>query len=235
MNIKKITFFPAVILTLVSSAFSQATTEWSGSATYGFESEYIFRGYYISGDTFTPSAEGRFNDENSSLYLGVRTQLPSQKDDNKNKLNQYYAGGEFNMGEDFIVDLGVSYYQFLPFTDDSPAEATIGLTWDVLLSPAVYAYLDFDGDMTTFEGSVGHAFTLDQQSAIIWSAYVGQSDFALGSTYAGLILDYSYSFTRYARLTLGGRLATLDPDAPDGSEFESDTRAWWGVSFTAGF
>jgi len=49
----------------------------------------------------------------------------------------------------------------------------------------------------------------------------------------GVMVDYSYSFTRYARLTLGGRWISTDPDV-DYADAD-DSVAWWGVSFTAGF
>jgi hypothetical protein len=50
------------------------------------------------------------------------------------------------------------------------------------------------------------------------------------------MLDYSYSFTRYARMTVGGRVAQLSPDdGVLGFSAEDDTRVWWGMSFTAGF
>lgn len=235
MNMKKIAFLNALLLTLISSAFAQGETDFSASATYGFESEYIFRGFLISGDTFTPSAEGRINNQNSTFYGGVRTALPSQKDDNKRKMNEYYLGWELDIADKYIVDIGVSHYEFLPFMDDSPNEVNLGFTIDTILSPSVYVYTDFDGEMTTYEGSVGHAFALDQKSAIMVTAYAGFSDFHVGSTYQGAMIDYSYSFTRYARFTIGGRIARLDPDAPGDDDLVKDTRVWWGVSFTAGF
>jgi len=233
---KRTAFLPALLLTIASSAFAQES-DFSASATYAFESEFVFRGFQIAEDTFTPSAEGRINSGSNTYYMGVRTGLPTQKLDNKLKMNEYYVGGEFGLGDSFTLDVGVSHYQFLPFTDDQATEGMVGLTWDSFLSPSIYVYADSDGEMTTIEGSVGHAFALDQKSAIMVTAYAGTSEFYIGSNYAGMMIDYSYSFTRYARFTIGGRLARLDPDAPegDGAVIEADTRAWWGVSFTAGF
>ncbi len=233
---KKITFLPALLLTIASSAFAQ-DTDFSASASYAFESEFIFRGFEIAGDTFTPSAEGRINAGNNTYYLGVRTALPTQKTDNKRKMHEYYFGGEFDLGDKFTLDLGLSHYQFLPFTEDSATEGILGLSLKAPLSPSIYFYGDTDGEMVTIEGSIGHAFKLDQKSAIMVTGYAGISDFYVGSNYAGVMLDYSYSFTRYARFTVGGRVARLDPDAPEGDEplVDSDTRVWWGVSFTAGF
>ncbi len=236
MNMKKIAFLPALLLTAASSAFAQ-DTDFSASATYAFESEFNFRGFQIAGDTFTPSAEGRINSGLDTYYFGVRTALPTEKDDNRVKMHEYYAGGEFHFGEKFAVDLGVSHYQFLPFSEDSATEGILGLTWKGPLNPSLYVYADTDGDMLTFEGSLGHAIVIDQKSALLFTGYVGTTEFHVGSNYAGFMIDYSYSFTRYARFAVGGRIARLDPDAPDAGDelVEADTRVWWGVSFTAGF
>ncbi len=237
MKMKKTSFLATILLTFVSSAFAQESGTLSGSATYGFESDFIFRGFHISGDTFTPSAEGRVNAENSTYYAGVRTALPTKKADNRVKMHEYYLGAEFEVMEDFSIDLGLSHFDFIPFTDESVTEGMIGLTWDTLLSPALYVYADSDNETTTYEGSIGHAFPIDQKSAIMVTGYVGNSEFYTGSTYYGAMLDYSYSFTRYARLTFGVRYVSLDPEEADVLELaiDSDNVTSWGVSFTAGF
>ena len=235
MKMKKIAFLHAMLLTLISSAVAQDSSSFSGSATYGYESNFVFRGFYVAEDTFTPSAEGRLNNENSTFYLGVRTALPTKKEDNKIKMHEYYVGGEIEFLEDFVLDVGASYYDFIPFSDDSPTEGMIGLTWDVPFSPAIYVYHDFDGEMTTVEGSFGYSIPLDQKTAIMLTGYVGSSDFYVGSEYFGAMVDLSYSFTRYARFTVGARYASLNPDEPVPEEMDEDSKFWWGVSFTAGF
>ena len=239
MNMKKIAFLPALFLTVISSAFAQEQ-DLSASASYAYESEFIFRGFEVAQDTFTPSAEGRIITDSTTIYAGVRTALPTKKLDNKRKMHEYYLGTEFSVMDNMKIDVGVSHYQFLPYTDDSATEGMLGLSFDTILNPAIYVYADSEGDMFTFEASAGHAFVLDQKSAIMVTAYLGQTDFYVGSSYAGLMIDYSYSFTRYARFTVGGRVANLDPDAPyqgndDEMIIEGDTKVWWGVSFTAGF
>ncbi len=233
---KKIAFLPALLLTIASSAFAQEQ-DFSASASYAFESEFIFRGYQIAEDTFTPSAEGRLISGDNIYYLGVRTAMPTKKLDNNRKMHEYYAGGEIALSDLVTMDLGISHYQFLPFSEDASTEGLLGFTLNTVLSPSIAFYSDIDGEMTTIEGSIGHALEIDQKSAIMFTGYIGTSDFYMGSNYAGLMLDYSYSFTRYARFTVGARAASLDPDAPDdGSSLtESDTRVWWALSFTAGF
>jgi len=181
MNMKKITFLSTLLLTLVSVSNAQVESGLSGSATYGFESEFVFRGFNIAGDTFTPSAEGRVNSEMGTYYAGVRTALPTQKDDNRRKMHEYYLGGEVGLGSDFVLDLGISHYEFLPFTDESATEGVLGLTWDTVLSPAFYIYSDSDGEMTTYELSLGYALALDKQSAIMFTGYAGQSEFMLAA------------------------------------------------------
>jgi hypothetical protein len=235
MKMKKIAFLHAMLLTLISSTFAQNSAELSGSATYGYESKFIFRGFMISDDTFTPSAEGRINYDNSIIYAGVRTALPTKKTDNKTKMHEYYLGCELDVLENFVVDLSFSHYQFLPYTDESPNEAILGLTWDVPFSPSIYVYYDLDGEMATVEGSFGYSIPLDQKTAIMLTGYVGTSDYYLGSNYAGAMVDLSYSFTRYARFTMGARFVSLSPDEAGPDMLEDDTEVWWGMSFTAGF
>jgi hypothetical protein len=130
----------------------------------------------------------------------------------------------------------LNHFDFLPITDESANEAIVGVSMKNPFNPSLYVYYDFENNLTTLEGSFGYAIPIDQKSAVLFTAFLGLSDYYIGSKYAGIMADYSYSFTRYARVVIGGRIARTDPDATTGFEHvRSETRTWWGVSFTAGF
>lgn len=233
MNIKIATISIALVIALSPVVHAQVDERLSVSATYAFESEFVFRGVQIAGDTFTPSVEARYKaDENMDLYFGLWTSLPVQKVYNSIKEHEYYAGVTFPVFENLKLDLGGSYYQYRPYTDDSTVEGYVGLTWESLLSPAVYYYYDADMEESTVEISAGYTIPIDLKTGLILGGYVGYSEFAGDSKYIGLMADLSYSFTRYARATIGARMAHLDPEE---DLLDTDTRLWWGASFTAGF
>jgi len=244
MNKKTIAIATSALLSVLNFAQAQDEGDFSASATYAYESEFIYRGYVVAEDAFTPSVEGRLLGETFDLYFGLHTALPVDKDDNRTKMHEYYVGSTVEVAEDFKIDFGGSFIDFQPFRDDSTVETFLGITWENILTPAVYAYYDMDNSEITIEASAGHSFVIDTKSAIMLTGFVGASEFGpdedlagvedTDSFYYGAMLDYSYSFTRYARMTAGVRFANVDNDF-DLNEDLDKTRVWFGASFTAGF
>lgn len=244
MNKKTIAIASSALLSFFNFAQAQDEGDFSASATYAFESEFIYRGYVVAEDTFTPSVEGRVLGETFDLYFGLHTALPVEKDDNRTKMHEYYVGTNFEVADDFKLDVGASFIDFQPFRDDSAVETFFGLTWEGPISPAVYLYYDVDQEEITIEASAGYSFVIDTKSAVMLTGFAGNSEFGpdedltggvdTDSTYYGAMLDYSYSFTRYARMTVGVRFANVDNDF-ELNENLDESRLWWGASFTAGF
>jgi uncharacterized protein (TIGR02001 family) len=207
------------------------------SGTFDFESQYIFRGKQRGWQSFQPGVEFGYPIMGGEAYAGVWT---NQQIDNKAAFYQdevdFYAGYAYPVTDMFVLDAGFTYYWFSsnnarpanafgPSFSSGPArqnrEIYVGATADVIMSPAVYFYYDFDQNQTVIEGSVGYSFDLGEYAgigglAIDLGAYYGwlNAKRAYGMTgagvdngymYGGATVDFVYSISQNVSASVGAR------------------------------
>lgn len=212
-----------------------AQDEVSGSATVAWESAYVFRGAQFGEESIQPAFDIAIGD----FYAGVWGALDLGSGDEID----YYAGYGFAATEMISIDVGVTYYTYPnseDFENGGTVEAYLGAAFDAMLEPSVYVYYDFDLEVFTIEGGLGHSVELSEA----WSLGLGGSvGFASGDdiedyTYYLATADFSYALTETASVGIGVRWSGStedlifdqfeDPD-PDSSLF------WWGLSASVGF
>ncbi|NRA27948.1 MAG: hypothetical protein HRU10_11960 [Opitutales bacterium] len=217
-------------ITAIVAAFAVASAsaqELSISTTVGYESTYIFRGAELADDIFHGSVDFAYGD----FYAGIWTAQPITESQ-ANEID-FYAGYGVAVSDLVSLDFGgtIYYYPEAGSGDESTFEAYIGAAFDVLASPAIYVYYDFDLEWVTVEGSVGYSIPLSEEASFDLGGYIGyiDGDDIDGGYYVGATADISYTFTDYASGSIGIRVSDLDDDLGGDGEF------YWGASFSAGF
>lgn len=225
---KKITTILAASVASVSIAGAE---ELSISSTFAWESTYVFRGVQLAEEYFAPSVDLSYG----GFYAGVWAALPV--DSIANEVD-FYAGYGFGVGEAMSADVGFTYYTYPDSGDDffddvNTLEFYAGLSFDTMLSPAVYVFYDIDLEALTFEVSGGHTIDVSDVSAVDISVYLGyvEPDDFDSYLYYGLGASYSYAFTDNAAFSIGLNWYGADEDYMDGD----DNELTLSTSFTAGF
>jgi uncharacterized protein (TIGR02001 family) len=243
-----------------------AAPELSVSATFGWESKYVFRGVQLAEEILTPSVDVSYG----GAYVGIWAAMPmdhvassSSEDGYLNEID-FYAGYGMNLTDILSIDVGATYYSYPSVQEElfgsvNTLEGYAGIAAEVLLSPAVYAYYDFDLEISTFEGSIGHSFALAENVSLDLGAYVGiailnpedpeegEEEADDSSVYYGATADISYAIRETSSLTFGVRWAGNSVDDSFFSDFEDkfpaegvtpdldDAAFWYGFSFSTGF
>ncbi|MEL7028545.1 MAG: TorF family putative porin [Pseudomonadota bacterium] len=225
--------------------------ELSISATWAYESEYIFRGVQFSDSSFQPSLDISYG----AFYIGAWAALPVGDNDVAfGDEIDLYAGYGFDISDLVSADVGVTYYTFpdaasgffdtLDEEDGTGAntvEPYVGFAFAVPLDPSVYFYYDFMFDTFTLQGDAGYSYPLTDEASFDLGAYVGHvfdDDDDADYTYYGVSADVGYAFADNASGSLGVRWGgssedTFFDDINDGTV--QDNSFWWGLSFGAGF
>lgn len=252
----------------IGAASLNAQEQLSVSATVGWESEYVFRGESLAEEIFTPAIDVSMG----GMYAGLWAALPSDRDaDVKTELD-LYAGYSMAVSELVSLDFGGTYYTYIndiqdviddnDDTADNSFEIYVGGAFDVMFSPSIYAYYDFDVENFTLESSAGYSWGLAEGLSLDLGVYLGwvminddennkgryvpeddesEDLFVEGEDtywYYGASLDLVYSFTDTASFSIGGRFGGSSEDTLV-DEWRTmsmeDSKFWWGWSFTAGF
>jgi len=228
---------------------AQSLADLTLTGTFNLESEYVFRGQKLAQESFQPSLEAGLPLYGGDFYAGVWTNLPIEN--NAENEIDFYAGFAYPVTDMFTVDVGAIYYWY-PSQDNSPLDGTVdrerevyvGVSADVILSPAVYGFWDFDQEGWTLEGSVGYTFDLEQAAGVSGAAlelggYLGYTDVddvsagqgteaGNGYGYVGGSADLTYQVNEATSTGLGVRVAYNNDDIPGAS----DTFFWWGANVT---
>lgn len=236
----------------------------SMSVTFGWESEYVFRGIQRAEEIYAPSIDFSMG----GAYAGVWAALPVDDDGVLGGGNEidFYAGYGMALSDLLSMDVGVTYYTYNStpsgslLTREDTVEVYVGAALDTILNPAFYVYYDIDLENFTLELSGGHSVPLTEVLSLDIGAYVGwvtlEGFDTRGNTgvsrtifdddylYYGASLDLVYSLSENASISVGGRYAARDTALLNGPDFndiddiltdgDKDT-VWWGVAFTAGF
>jgi len=220
-------------LLATTGAFSLSAQDYSVTADFTFESEYVFRGVFLAQNTFMPSLEVAAGD----FYAGIWTAQPVDGKENgvafDNEID-LYAGYGFAAGDVTTIDVGATLYWYPEnggAYDDTTFEPFIGAAFDVATSPALYLYYDTELETMTLEGSLGYSFELSEAASLDLGAFLGFVDPDGGDeyTYYGATADLVYSLNETSSISAGIRLSDVDEDAVGKGRF------WWGASFTTGF
>lgn len=220
---KKTTAIVAAILAGASVASAQ---ELSVSAAVSYESDYIFRGVRLADEFVAPSVDISYGD----FYAGVWAALPWDSEDETEV--DYYAGYGFGVSETVSADVGVTYYTY-PDSENT-VEIYGGLSFEAPLSPAVYAFYDFDLEALTLEVSGGHSVEVSETTAVDVSAYLGYVDAEGGFDYFyyGAGVAYVVTLAENASWNVGVNWYGADNAMEaDGSK----SKFTLSTSFSAGF
>jgi uncharacterized protein (TIGR02001 family) len=197
-------------LTAGVSAQAQEASALSVTVDVTYVSDYIFRGAQLGQASLQPSVEASYGD----FYAGAWASNPLSNDSDLSEVD-LYAGYGFAINETLSLDVGVTRYTYEGGSDGDTTEAYVGLSADVLLSPSVYYYYDFDLEQSAYIGSIGYSLPVDAiNSSLDFSASLGyiqipSNDYTYGSV--GVSIPYALSET--ATLTVGVEYIYNDTDA----------------------
>lgn len=223
---KKLT---AVLAALVGVASIAGAEELSLSATLAYESDYIFRGKRLANEYIAPSVDLSYGE----YYLGAWAAIPFEDGDETEV--DLYAGFATELSEVMNLDLGVTLYTYPQVGNASNTlEIFSGLSFDVPLSPAIYAAYDIDLKAFTIEGSCGYSIPVGESNSFDLSGYFGLVDVDIGESYSyyGVGVAYNVAISEAVSASVGVNYygASEDMEA-DGSR----SKITFGASVTTGF
>lgn len=199
-------------LAVGASAYAQDTAKTSEVAVtldVTYVSSYIFRGLQAAEDSIQPSVEASYGD----FYAGLW-----HSDDVNNNVGtvsetDIYAGYNLAINETFSADLGVYRYTYDGSSGIDTTEVYAGIKADVLLSPSAYYYYDFDREVSSYIGSIGHSLpiesvglSLDLSATLGYVQIPGDNDY----TYWGVGAAVPYSLSESATLTVAVNYTNVD-------------------------
>lgn len=191
----------------------------SASALVGFESDYVFRGGKVAGESIQPSVELGYPIGPGDLFLGVWGNLELSSDPYDEVRG--YLGYHQVLTPIVSLASGLTVYQ-LP--EDQPApdnqeELFVALMADLPFSPSVFAYYNFAMEQILLEGSLAEAWPLTDDlsleagliAGVGYARKAGRSTdegkqwFGFATTYADLVLTLSDPVTATAGLRYSAR------------------------------
>ncbi|WP_269540945.1 hypothetical protein [Cerasicoccus fimbriatus] len=206
-----------------TAASADFLSDLSIAGTFDYESSYIYRGAKLAQASFQPSVDFGYSVLGGDLYAGVWTNQPISGGANE---IDFYTGYAYPVTDIFTVDAGFTYYwypeAFGAGAINQTREIFIGASADVLLSPAVYVYYDFDLEQTVVEFSIGYSLDLGEYvgteglsfdtgaylgilNANSYNAGMNAPKLGNGYTYGGITADLVYAFNENVSSSVGVR------------------------------
>lgn len=163
----------------IEAKSGSALEKLSVTGTFGYTSEYVFRGDKQSDSAFQAKVELGYPLGNGNLYAGVWTNQPIASADVSNELD-FYVGYIMPVTDTLKVDIGQTYYWYPDGNTYRPyrglnrsTETYAGINWDtssvlngVNINPAFYYYYDWNVDKHTVEASLSYTYDLGQLSGV---------------------------------------------------------------------
>lgn len=184
------------------SAQAQEASALSVTVDVTYVSDYAFRGVKLAGASIQPSVEATYGD----FYAGVwHSNSISGTNAGFDSETDFYVGYGFAVNDVITLDGGVTRYTYSGGSSGDTTEVYIGASFDVLLSPSVYYYHDFDLEYSSYVASLGYSLPVDAISASLdFSASYGWiqrpgDDYS----YASVGVSIPYALSETATLTLG--------------------------------
>lgn len=150
---KKTILALAVLAAGVSASAAEASKASDLAVTLDvtYVSNYVFRGAIRAEDSIQPSVEATYG----NFYGGVWY----SDDVNGTALSEtdLYVGYNLAINETFSADFGATRYLYDGQSGADTTEVYAGVKANVLLSPSVYYYYDFDREVSSYIGSVGYS------------------------------------------------------------------------------
>jgi uncharacterized protein (TIGR02001 family) len=205
----------------VSAQAQDAASELSVTVDVTYVTDYIFRGTQLADASIQPSVEAAYGD----FYAGVwHSDALSQSVGFFDSETDLYVGYGYAVTETIGLDAGVTRYTYNGGGSGDTTEVFVGASVDVLLTPSVYFYHDFDLEVSTYEASIGHSIPVDAINASLdLSAKLGVVT-APGEDYTYGVVGAAIPFTlnETATLTIGVDYVLNDTDAirPDFNTLE---------------
>lgn len=188
------------------SVQAQEASALSVTVDVTYVSDYAFRGQKLDTASIQPSIEASYGD----FYAGVWHTSAISGNSGATETD-FYAGYGFAINETLSLDVGVTRYTYngggglAGGTDDS-TEVYVGLSADVLLSPSLYYYYDFDNEVSSYIASVGYSLPVDAiNTSLDFTGTFGfiQAPASSDYTYASVGVSIPYALSETATLTAG--------------------------------
>jgi uncharacterized protein (TIGR02001 family) len=152
---KKTILALAALVAGVSASAQEATkSDLSVTLDVTYVSNYVFRGGLLAEDSIQPSVEATYG----NFYAGVWY----SDDINANATSEtdLYVGYNLAINETFSADFGATRYLYDGQSGLDTTEVYAGIKANVLLSPSAYYYYDFDREVSSYIGSIGHSLPI---------------------------------------------------------------------------
>lgn len=236
--------------TAASAPANDYAANLSIAGTFGYESTYMFRGALKDRQVFQSGVELGYLIGQGEIYAGVWGSMPItfRGGNNVNEFD-YYLGYTQAVGDIVSLDAGFTYYSYSTGDIRQTREIYVGATADVLLSPSLYVYYDFDLEQTLFEGSISYSLDLAQYTHVEGlslenTAYLGflnARKVNAGNTgiaknsymYFGFASDIAYAITENISTSFGIRWV-INNDGHNGNSVNGsgtkDNQFWVGGS-----
>ncbi len=202
-----------------SQAAEAAKSDLSVTVDVSYVSDYVFRGVRLGEASIQPSVEAAYGD----FYAGAWHSSELSHNDGATETD-LYAGYGYKLNDKVKLDAGVTRFTYSGGSDLDTTEVYVGASVDVLLSPSVYFYHDFDLEVNTVEASIGYSIPVDAiKASVDLSAKLGNVS-APGEDYtygvAGVAIPYKLSET--ATLTVGADYVVNDSSSKTGFSGDGD-------------
>ncbi|MBN1402940.1 MAG: hypothetical protein JW942_00535 [Opitutales bacterium] len=243
---KNIVLFAALALGAASVTAQEVATTTapaiSVTSSFGYESEYVFRGVQLADAIITPSIDVAYGD----FYAGLWFAVPVEHQDVYVNEMDFYVGYSTAISSLLTIDAGATRYAYDEvigdfFDKSNTLEGYVGISADVLLNPSVYAYYDIDLDVFTTEVSIGHSIALNDKFSAdlgLSGGYATEDDGDADYFFYGATADLSYAINDSSSVGFGARFSGSDEDMVYGSSSNMDWEKnifWYGFSFSTGF
>jgi hypothetical protein len=228
-TMRKLKFIVLIIMIVpgLSAFVVQAEgPELSGNASVDVMSNYVWRGFKLSNSVvIQPSVGITYGGFGANLWSNLDTDINDSLEHFETDVTVNYAFSK----DKFSFDLGYIYYALESAKDTQEAYFSMG--YDILLSPTLTIYYDFDkGDGAFIVVSVGHDFEFEKGIALSLGAsasYNIESEYSIGdySDFHNADLSASLSIPVTDAISVGPMIAysfALSNDAEDAMEAISD-------------
>lgn len=185
------------------SAQAQEASALSVTVDVTYVSDYVFRGTQLDNASIQPSIEASYGD----FYAGVWHSNALSNTGAAGSETDLYAGYGFQINDTFALDAGVTRYTYEGGGSGDTTEVYVGVSADVLLSPSLYYYHDFDNETNAYIASIGYSLPIDAiNTSLDFSAsygYVVSGGNGNDYTYGSVGVSVPYALSETATLTAG--------------------------------
>lgn len=215
------------------STQAQEASALSVTVDVTYVTDYTFRGQQLDNASIQPGIEASYGD----FYAGIWHSSALKKRVGGTETD-FYAGYGFAVNDTISLDAGVTRYTYEAAKGDDSTEVYVGLTADVLLSPSLYYYYDFDNEKSSYIGSIGYSLPVDAINASLdFTGTVGfiQAPNSSDYTYASIGVAIPYALSETATLTVGAEYIYNDSKTLAGFQNDKSGFLVGSIGLSIGF